>query len=129
MSKIIEYQEKLKSGKDFMSLDEEELKYVTRSALGKSIWKDAQKKREKEEEQLSKNIPNKLEEEFKVINTIQNDKIEEVKEKVYAKPNDKVECDVCGKVFTRSNRTVHNKTKYHQLYLKLNKKVRDVFIN
>jgi hypothetical protein len=37
-----------------------------------------------------------------------------------AKPNDKVKCDICGKVFSRSIRSVHNKSQVHQAHLKAN---------
>jgi hypothetical protein len=36
-----------------------------------------------------------------------------------AKPDDRIKCQVCGKVFTRWNRSQHNKTQYHKIYLKV----------
>lgn len=35
-----------------------------------------------------------------------------------AKPNDKITCDICGSVFSRSARSRHNKTRIHQASLK-----------
>lgn len=44
-------------------------------------------------------------------------------------PRDLVKCDVCGKIFTRWNRTKHNKTKHHQLYNNVNEKMRKLILN
>ncbi len=45
-----------------------------------------------------------------------------------AKWNDRVKCDVCGDEFTRSGRTNHNKTRHHQDFLKMNKKIRTLLL-
>ena len=46
-----------------------------------------------------------------------------------AYPNDRVKCEVCSKYFTRSGRSSHNRTQYHQLHAKMNKKLRELLIN
>lgn len=51
------------------------------------------------------------------------------KEKVKAKPSDRVECGICGKIFTRSGRSNHNKTEYHQLYAKMGEKVKKILLD
>ena len=45
------------------------------------------------------------------------------------KPNDKVECKLCGKVFTRSNRSKHKRTQRHKLYEKVNTKMAKMVLN
>lgn len=37
--------------------------------------------------------------------------------------NDKIKCSVCGELYTRSNSSRHKKTKIHQVYETLNKKL------
>ncbi len=44
-------------------------------------------------------------------------------------PTDKITCEICAKVFVRSNRTNHKKTSYHQLYEKINRKMAKLIIN
>jgi len=39
------------------------------------------------------------------------------------KPNDRIKCNLCGKEFTRSNRSHHNNTQVHLLYKKVNEKM------
>lgn len=43
--------------------------------------------------------------------------------------SDKIKCDVCGNEFIRSNRSNHNKTKQHQLYLKMNDKIKKLLVD
>jgi hypothetical protein len=47
-----------------------------------------------------------------------------IKKEDKAKPNDIIKCVICGKLFTRSNRTKHNRTEVHQIYVKMNEKYR-----
>ena len=37
--------------------------------------------------------------------------------------SDRIKCNVCGKEFTRSSRTKHNKTQHHRTYEQLNRKL------
>ncbi len=46
-----------------------------------------------------------------------------------ALPSDKVRCEVCSKVFTRSGRSGHNKTTYHRVHLDLNQKLTKLLLN
>ncbi len=46
-----------------------------------------------------------------------------------AKYYDKVICKTCGKIFIRSNRNAHKKTKYHQIYLQMNDKLSKLLID
>ncbi len=46
-----------------------------------------------------------------------------------AKWNDRVICDVCGKEFTRSARTKHKKTQFHQAFEIMNNKLKKLLIN
>lgn len=43
--------------------------------------------------------------------------------------SDMIECKDCGKKYMRSRGTQHRRTKYHQVYEKMNKKLRDLLIN
>ena len=42
--------------------------------------------------------------------------------------SDRIKCDVCGKEFTRSARSMHNKTQHHVTYSKLNKKLAELLL-
>jgi hypothetical protein len=44
-------------------------------------------------------------------------------------PNEKMTCELCGKSYTRCNKVHHNKTQYHQLYEKINKKMMKLVLN
>lgn len=46
-----------------------------------------------------------------------------------AKPTDRLICEVCGGEFTRYNRSAHNKTRVHQAYASMNKKLREFLID
>lgn len=50
-------------------------------------------------------------------------------EKVKTKPSDRVICDVCGKEFTRSGRTTHNRTQFHKLHASMNAKIKKLLID
>lgn len=41
---------------------------------------------------------------------------------------DRIECNICGVEFTRSARSKHNRTKQHQIYKKIDKKMRKVLL-
>lgn len=43
--------------------------------------------------------------------------------------SDRIKCDICGKIITRSARTNHNKTKYHQMYKNVEEKLRKILID
>jgi hypothetical protein len=45
-----------------------------------------------------------------------------------AKPTDRIKCKICGRMFTRSGRSNHNKGRIHQEYLKFNKKITDLIL-
>lgn len=46
-----------------------------------------------------------------------------------ASPNDKIVCDVCGRTFTRSGRTNHNRSEFHKAHVKINKKLKELLID
>ncbi len=48
---------------------------------------------------------------------------------VKADPKDKLECEICGKIFIRSGRYNHNKTEYHIAHANMNDKIRKLLIN
>jgi hypothetical protein len=45
-------------------------------------------------------------------------------EKKYANPKDIIKCNICGKEYTRANKYRHDRTKIHQLLLKMGNKLR-----
>lgn len=45
-----------------------------------------------------------------------------------SKPNDRIECNICGKIITRSARTNHNKTKVHKIYENAGKNFRELLL-
>lgn len=47
----------------------------------------------------------------------------------YADPKDKINCDICGKTYTRSNKNAHIKTNHHQIYSKMNKKMAKLLLD
>jgi len=47
----------------------------------------------------------------------------------HAQSTDRIKCNICGKIFTRSARANHNKTKYHQTYASVGEKMRKVLID
>lgn len=46
-----------------------------------------------------------------------------------ALPNDRLICDVCGGKFIRSHRSAHKKTKVHQAYENMNKKLSKLLLD
>lgn len=52
-----------------------------------------------------------------------------VAEEDKAKPNDRLECKVCGGSYTRAHKSSHEKTKQHQIYAKLDDDIRKVVLN
>jgi hypothetical protein len=50
------------------------------------------------------------------------------KEKKKAHWSDRVKCDICGKVFTRSSRNAHNATVYHRLKKEQLEKIKKLVI-
>jgi len=43
--------------------------------------------------------------------------------------SDKIKCEYCGELYTRSNVTAHRKTKYHKAYVAMNDKIRKLLLN
>lgn len=80
-----------------------------------------------------KNVVNYTEEEIKycttpIGNAIYNHRGRKRKEKKCL-PTDRVKCEMCGKEYTRSGKYNHDKTKVHQTYVKLNKKIASVLLS
>jgi hypothetical protein len=42
---------------------------------------------------------------------------------------ERIICKICGKLFTRSNTSRHNRTQYHQLYLNMHNKMRKILLD
>lgn len=42
---------------------------------------------------------------------------------------ERIECKVCGKIFTRANTSRHNKTQHHQLYLMMHDKMKKILLD
>ena len=54
--------------------------------------------------------------------------VTQIPKKEKGKYNDKIECEICGKIYTRSNFSSHKKTSYHKIYNELNKKLAKILI-
>ncbi len=52
-----------------------------------------------------------------------------VEEEDKKKPNDKLDCKVCGGSYTRAHKSAHEKTKQHLIYAKLDDDIRKVVLN
>lgn len=102
---IANSQEKLKSGISIPLLNEFDIEYITKP-IGKAIYKNSiEKKNEKPFGRPRKN------------------------EKEKARYNDRIVCDICGGTFLRSHRADHRKTKVHQAYEKMNRKLSKVILD
>lgn len=42
--------------------------------------------------------------------------------------SDRIKCEICGKEFTRSARTKHTKTEFHQAHLKFDQKIKKLLL-
>lgn len=95
-------QDELKDGKKLIFYKNETLKYLDKP-LGKAIYKDA----------------------------ISRPKIgrPRKKEEDKAHHSDIIKCEVCGNEFRRSHRSMHNQTKVHQAFKKVNQKMMKFFLN
>lgn len=102
MSNINEMKEKLREGKSITIQDNNLLKYAIIDPIGNSIYNDS--------------LDNKSEDDCEII------------PKKKAKWSDIIECKTCGKKFTRSARTNHCKTQYHQLHESINAKLKDLLL-
>lgn len=101
-----EIQDKLKKGHGIATYNEEELKYL-QTPIGKEIYKNAM------------NTP---QEQYIQITTTN-------KMKPTSRWNDRVKCTICGKIVSRSNQSNHRKSNQHQIYLKMNEKIRKLLID
>lgn len=43
--------------------------------------------------------------------------------------SDRIECNICGGIYTRSASTAHKKTKIHKLHCELNEKIKNILLN
>lgn len=46
-----------------------------------------------------------------------------------ALPSDRVKCKYCGKVYRRSNKSAHDKTQIHKIYVKMNNNMKKLLID
>ena len=93
-------QEELKKGKPIYRMTKQEFDY-SQKPIGKAIYKHS------------------IDDTKKIGRPKKDDKVN---------PKDRLECDICGKTYTRSSSTHHKRTQYHQAHLKINKKLRELLI-
>ena len=103
------------------------------------------KKEEKDEKEIIDNIKQRLREGKELINceldeleyikkpigkSIYKNATEEKKEKKkkYASA-ERIICDLCGKVYRRSNKSYHDKTNIHLAYKRVNDKFKQLLLN
>jgi hypothetical protein len=109
-------QHKLKKGYGIATLNEEELKYLQKP-IGKEIYKQSL------EESTNDFIDN---DRIKV-----NDNIKRVGRPRLENPgkySDKIKCKICGQIVSRSNQSNHKRSQRHQIYLKMNEKIRKLLL-
>jgi hypothetical protein len=59
-------------------------------------------------------------------NKVENNKTK--KDKIYAKPTDRITCKYCGRTYIRSGKFNHDKTLIHKAYVDMNNKLRQLLI-
>jgi|WetSurMetagenome_2_1015567.scaffolds.fasta_scaffold00833_19 hypothetical protein len=42
---------------------------------------------------------------------------------------DKLKCSICGRIYTRSNKYAHNKTKIHKAYANMNERIKKILLD
>lgn len=115
MENIENIQNTIKSGKSTTLMTSDELNYINNSPIGKAMARKVGRPRKVlTEDELAKKLKK---------NPIGRPKLEKK-----SSPNDKILCEICGKYYTRSGSCNHKRTQYHQLHLKMDKKIRDVLI-
>lgn len=148
MMKPVELQDSLKQNKNLITYTNEEFEYFT-TALGLAAYS---KEKDDPDEVIPHPPTTNKKDKYKGLqdnlNRIDNPdynpsikgeiiKKEDKKEKKItfpiidpyqrkerlAKPSDRIECELCGKIISRSNRARHNKTNYHQVFAQANKKL------
>jgi hypothetical protein len=107
-----EIQNKIKENKSLALYDFDELEYLE-IPIGKALYKHQKNDTIEEQDEITKiprgrprKNPDKL-----------------------ADPNDKIICDICGKTYTRSNKTAHVRTQRHKIYTSVNEKLRKLLID
>jgi hypothetical protein len=90
----------LKSGKSIPLLSYKDMKRL-QTPVGKAIYQSSFNKTQ-EEKKLGRPRKNNDEK---------------------AKPTDRIQCDICGNIFSRCHRAAHKKTKVHQAYEQMNQKL------
>lgn len=96
------------------------------------LMTDIKKLREKVK--YNKNLTTYTEDELKYVQTVtgkalfnHDEENEQPKQKTHW--SDRVKCDICGKEFTRSSRTAHNKTLYHNMKKQEHDKLKKILID
>lgn len=99
MADIKDIQKKLRQNKNFAKYTIDELKYVQKP-IGRALYK------------------------IEDIPKCGRPRVSEKKS-----PSDRIICNICSKEFTRSGRTKHNRTQYHQAFEEMNSKLRKLLID
>lgn len=101
---IKEIQDELKKGKGMSNYNKEELKYV-RTPIGKGLYLNAlDTKKDKDE----------------IIDKPKDEK---------PKWNDRIKCSVCGSIINRANKSRHKKSNHHQIYAKMDSKIKKMLLD
>ena len=99
-------QDNLKKGNGIATYTEEELKYL-QTPIGKEIYKNAMDT--PKDEYIQVTTTNKMH--------------------PSTRWDDRVKCKICGKIVSRSNQSNHRKSNQHQIYMKMNEKIRKLLID
>ena len=107
MATIKDLQNNIKKGYSLPLLEVPELRYINDSPVGRALFKN------------STEISNEIGKKRGRGNTRPKT----------AKWNDKIKCPICGRIFFRSARSAHNKTKIHNAYKSMDNKLRTILFN
>lgn len=107
MSSIRKIRDKVKNNKNLTTYNDDEIRFV-QTTVGKALYQD---KNTEDEVMLS------------------DEEMDIDKAPPKAKWNDRVECNICGKIFTRSCRTAHNGTLYHRMKKQEHEKLKKILID
>lgn len=98
-----ELRDSLREGREVCQYDAEEMKYITKP-IGRAVYENAYENKD-------------------------NDIGKEKKEKKKNNRFERIECELCGRIISKNNKAAHRKTRFHQAYEKMNKKLREFLLD
>ncbi len=96
-----ELRDSLREGMELCQYGAEEMKYITKP-IGRAVYENAYENK---------------------------DIVKPKKEKKKNNRFERIECELCGRVISKNNKAAHRKTRYHQAFEKMNKKLREFLLD